>query len=150
MKVGDLARRAVVVARGDEPLLEAARRMRDQHVGCLVVVEDDEDGTHPIGIVTDRDLLLAILGTGAAHVEGLRIAELMSWDLVVAHEGDDVDEALAHMRSRGVRRLPVVDDAGVLRGILAYDDVVEWLSHRLGELVQLVTSERRRERGLRP
>ena len=69
-----------MVARGDEHIFEAARRMRDQHVGCLVVVEDEDDGMHPIGVVTDLDLLLAIIGTGAEHVEGLRLAELMSWD----------------------------------------------------------------------
>ncbi|MCZ7685903.1 MAG: CBS domain-containing protein [Sandaracinaceae bacterium] len=74
----------------------------------------------------------------------------MSWDVLVAHQSDDVDEALGRMRARGVRRLPVVDDAGVLRGIIAYDDVVDWLGNRLAELSKLVTSEQRRERGLRP
>ncbi|MCZ7681593.1 MAG: CBS domain-containing protein [Sandaracinaceae bacterium] len=148
--MADLSRRSVVVARGDEHILEAACRMRDEHVGCLVVVVDEDDGVHPIGVVTDRDLLLAIIGTGPAHVEGLRLAELMSWDVLVAHQSDDVDEALRRMRARGVRRLPVVDDAGVLRGIIAYDDVVDWLGKRLAELSKLVTREQRRERGLRP
>lgn len=150
MKVGDLCTRTVIVAHGDEHVLEAGRRMRDRHVGCLVVVEDEDDGMHPIGIVTDRDLLNAIIGTHLGRVEDLRLAELMSWDVLVAHEKDDVSDALARMRARGVRRLPIVDDDGVLRGIISYDDMIEWMGDQLAELAALVASEQRRERGLRP
>jgi CBS domain-containing protein len=150
MTAGELCTRTVVVARGDERLLEAGRRMRDRHVGCVVVVEDEDDGVHPIGIVTDRDVLTAIVGTELRRAEELRLAEIMSWDLLVAHESDHVSEALERMRSRGVRRLPVVDERGVLQGILAYDDLVEWMGEQLAELSKLVTNEQRRERGIHP
>lgn len=150
MKVGELCTRTVVVARGDEHILEAGRRLRDQHVGCLVVVEDDDDGMHPIGIVTDRDLLNAMVGTEPRRLADLRLAEVMSWDLLTARENDDVNGALEHMRTRGVRRLPVIDDRGVLMGILAYDDLVEWVGEQLTELSKLVINEQKRERGVRP
>lgn len=150
MRVGDLCTRDVVVARGDEHLLEAGRRMRDRHVGSLVVVEDRENGMHPIGMVTDRDLLTAMVGVIPKRIEELRLAEVMSWDLVTAREDDGMNEALERMRARGVRRLPVVDEKGVLRGILAYDDLVDWVGQQLFELTKLVANEQRRERGLRP
>lgn len=150
MTVGELCTRKVVIAGGDERLLEAGRRMRDRHVGCLVIVEEAEDGRHPIGIVTDRDVLSALVGVDPRRVAELRIADIMSWDLLTAREGDDVSGALERMRSRGVRRLVVIDDKGVLQGILAYDDLVEWVAEQLGELAKLVATEQRHERGLRP
>lgn len=145
MTVGELCTRTVAIAEGDEHLLEAGRRMRDRHVGCLVVVEEADDGRHPIGMVTDRDLLLALVGGEPA--EGLRLADIMSWDLLTAHERDDVGQALERMRSRGVRRLVVIDDAGTLQGVLAYDDLVEWVAEQLTELAKLVATEQRHERG---
>jgi CBS domain-containing protein len=123
--------------------------MRDRHVGCLVIVEEAEDGRHPIGIVTDRDVLSALVGVDPRRVEELRIADIMSWDLLTARENDAVSGALEKMRARGVRRLVVIDDTGVLQGILAYDDLVEWVAEQLAELAKLVTTEQRHERGLR-
>jgi CBS domain-containing protein len=146
MNVGELCTRTVVVARGDEHVLVAGARMRDEHVGCLVVVADEEDGTRPIGIVTDRDLLGALVGTEPRRLGELKVAEVMSWDLLTAREVDDVHAAVEQMRSRGVRRLPVVDGRGVLVGILAYDDLVEWMGEQLAELSKLVAMEQRRER----
>lgn len=147
MTVGELCTRTVAIAEGDEPLLEAGRRMRDRHVGCLVVVEEADDGRHPIGVVTDRDLLLALVGGEPRRTEDLRLADIMSWDLLTAREGDDVADALERMRTRGVRRLVVIDDAGTLQGILAYDDLVEWVAEQLTELAKLVATEQRHERG---
>jgi len=150
MTVGELCTRTVVVAGGNDPLLDAGRRMRDHHVGSLVIVEESDEGRRPIGIATDRDVLLALVGVEPRRVEDLRLADIMSWDLLTAREGDDVAGALERMRARGVRRLIVVDDRGVLQGILAYDDIVEWMAEQLSELAKLVTNEQRRERGLRP
>lgn len=150
MTVGELCTRAVVVAGGNEHLLDAGRRMRDHHVGCLVIVEEADDGRHPIGIATDRDILLALVGVDPRRVEDLRLADIMSWDLLTAREGDDVAASLERMRARGVRRLVVIDGGGVLQGVLAYDDIVEWMAEQLAELAKLVTVEQRRERGLRP
>lgn len=150
MTVGELCTRTVVVAGGNDALLDAGRRMRDHHVGSLVIVEESDEGRRPIGIATDRDVLLALVGVEPRRVEDLRLADIMSWDLLTAREGDDVAGALERMRARGVRRLIVVDDRGVLQGILAYDDIVEWMAEQLSELAKLVTNEQRRERGLRP
>lgn len=149
MNVGELCTRTVVVARRHERALDAGRRMRDMHVGCLVVVEDHDDGPHPVGIVTDRDLLTLLVGT-PARAEELALGDVIQRDLLVAREDLDVSEALERMRARGVRRLPVVDERGALLGILTYDDLVEWMGEQIADLAKLVANEQRRERGARP
>jgi CBS domain-containing protein len=150
MKVGELCTRAVAIAHAGEHLLVAARRMRGLHVGCLVVVEDAGEGRRPVGIVTDRDLLMAIADSDPTPLEALCLSDVMTSDLITAAEDDDVADALDRMRQRGVRRLPVVDTRGVLLGILAYDDLVEWIGEQIGALARLVDKEQRREREARP
>ena len=72
MKVGELCVRTVIVADGDETVVDAAQRMRTAHVGTLVVVEDRDGGRRPLGIVTDRDLLFAITGTTPERAASVR------------------------------------------------------------------------------
>lgn len=146
MRAGELCNREVVIARPEEDVSDAARRMITLHVGSLVVTEDTDGGRRPIGIVTDRDLVAAMVAGEAGHARALRVGDVMSKDLLTATEDDDVFEALQRMRARGVRRLPIVDAQRALVGILAFDDMVEWLSEQLSELTRLVTSERRHER----
>lgn len=145
MDVGELCMRMVVVASPDESAVDAARRMKDLHVGSLVVVEETPAGRRPVGIVTDRDLLFAALKE--TPLEALRLSQVMASDLLVARESESVDVALERMRTRGVRRLPVVDAGGMLQGILAYDDIVEWVGEELTLLAGIVRKERSRERG---
>ena len=144
MIVGELCNRIVVFARPEETVREAARRMRDNHVGDLVVVEKWEVGRVPVGIVTDRDLVVGPLA-GGEDLDRLRVGEVMSRDIVTACERDDLEHALQTMRVNGIRRLPVVDDEGVLQGILTLDDVLEHLDEELAALVQLVAREQARE-----
>lgn len=149
MTVGELCTRSVAIARAHEHLGVAARRMAAMHVGCLVVVEDGPDGRRPVGIVTDRDLLIAIVDSDTTPSSGLCLADVMTGEPVTADEGLDVAVALETMRRRGIRRLPVVDARGTLQGILAYDDLVEWIGEQLGALAQLVDNEQRHERETR-
>jgi len=138
--------RTVVIARPDEPIVAAARRMREMHVGTLVVVDESAEVRRPIGIVTDRDLLFAFAGADPREILDLRLESVMSTELVAAREREPVHEALDRMREHGVRRLPVVDDNGILVGILAHDDLVEWVGEQLGELARVVATEQRLER----
>jgi CBS domain-containing protein len=139
--------RTVVIARPDETVVDAARRMRELHVGTLVVVEETAEGfRRPVALVTDRDLLFALAAADPREMEQLRLERVMSLEPVTASEGEHVHEALDRMREHGVRRLPVVDRDGILVGILAHDDLVEWVGEQLGELARVVDIERRRER----
>jgi len=144
MIVGELCNRIVVFAGPEETVREAARRMRDNHVGDLVVVEKWEVGRVPVGIVTDRDLVVGPLA-GGENLDKLRVGEVMSRDIFTAREKDDLEHALQTMRVNGIRRLPVVDGEGVLQGILTLDDVLEHIDEELTDLVQLVAREQARE-----
>jgi CBS domain-containing protein len=146
MTVGEFCNRQVVFARKEEPVAEAARRMRDLHVGTLVVVDDRNGRRVPIGVVTDRDLVVRVLAHDGAAAGPAVVGDVMSVGLVTAGEGDDLVGALKKMRSFGIRRLPVVNESGGLEGILAFDDLVEFAAEELSDLSSLLAREQKRER----
>ena len=149
MNVGDICNRDVVVAPKGEMIVDAARRMRTSHVGALVVVEN-RDGRHvPVGIVTDRDIVIAAVAGDPAHINYLVVSEVMTPDIVTATEQDSIETALKKMHEHGIRRLPIVDGGGALVGILTLDDVLGYLTAQQSELVALVAREQRRERQYR-
>lgn len=149
MTVGDLCNRRVVIASPDESATAAARRMSDLHVGTLVVVNDTRGGQTPIGILTDRDLVVRVLAE-RRDVGGLVLREVMTGELVTARESENLYDALKKMRSFGIRRLPIVDDDGALVGILTFDDLVELVAEELSDLSSLVSREQKREREAPP
>jgi len=146
MNVSDLCNRTVVICRKEDSVIDAAGKMRAFHVGDLVVVEDQGDRRVPVGIVTDRDLVVSVLARHSKVIDSLKVGDIYSTDLVTALEEESLPEALAKMRAHGVRRLPVVNRRGELEGILTFDDVVELLAEELTELAELPAREQRRER----
>jgi CBS domain-containing protein len=149
LSAGDLCTRNVVFAHRDMALGEAAQRMREHHVGCLVVVDDVPDGRQPVGLLTDRDIVIAVLARDV-DVRSLRVDDVMSASPVTAREGDSLLDSLAAMRRAGVRRLPVIDAQGHLQGLLTLDDVVEVIGEQMSVLAQVLVSARRREPLHRP
>lgn len=149
MRVGDICNRDVVVAPKGEMIVDAARRMRTSHVGDLVVVENRGSRHVPIGIVTDRDIVLSVVAGDPDHINYLLVSDVMTTDLVTATEQDSVEAALAKMQEHGIRRLPIVDEAGDLAGILTLDDILRYITGRQSELVALVAKEQQRERQYR-
>jgi CBS domain-containing protein len=149
MTVGDICNRNVVVAPKSETIVDAAKRMRTSHVGDLVVI-DNRQGRHvPIGIVTDRDIVISVVAGDPDHLNYLLVSDVMSSDLVTAREQDSIEAALKKMHQHGVRRLPIVDGTGALVGILTLDDVLRYLTAHQRELVALVAREQRFERQYR-
>jgi CBS domain-containing protein len=146
MTVGEVCTRSVVTAHPDESVVEAARRMRDRHVGDLLVADTQ---TRPVGILTDRDIVVSAVAQSPERIESLKVGDVMSRDLATARTHEALDDALKLMRSRGVRRLPVVSADGRLEGLVALDDILEVMSEELGELVGLVAREQKRERDVR-
>lgn len=149
MTVGDICNRNVVVASGTEGIVDAAKRMRTSHVGDLLVVENRGGGHVPVGIVTDRDIVISVVAGDPDHINSLLVSDVMSDDLVTARERESLEAALKKMEEHGVRRLPIVDAEGLLVGILTLDDVLQYLTVQQGELVALVAREQRRERQFR-
>lgn len=146
---GDLCTRQVVVAPPSLSVDEAARLMRERHVGCLVVVEQGDGGRLPVGVLTDRDIVLAVVAKDA-DAKTLRVGDVMTATVASVRETDTLYDVLSTMRSRGVRRVPVTGPHGVLAGILTLDDVLNALAGQLQALGMVVGRERRQELNARP
>lgn len=148
--VGAVCVREVVVAEGNETVLELARLMRHHHVGDVIIVDRRGDKNYPSGIVTDRDIVVDGLMTSPENLGEMKASDLVKRSLVSVREDQDIDDALEVMRENGIRRAPVVDDEGALVGILAVDDIVELFADRLCKLSNLFTRQQRIERADRP
>ena len=147
--IGELCKREVVVAGPDATITAAARLMRHHHVGSIVVVDDVGGGSRlPVGILTDRDIVMEVCATGLDH-DLLTVGDVMSRDPVTAREGEGVLETMEIMRYRGVRRLPVVGERGQLTGIISVDDLLDVLAEELGELTKVLAREQAREAATR-
>ena len=134
MTVGIICRRAVDMVEPGALVRVAAQRMAARNVGSLLVVDGSR---HVLGVVTDRDLALRVVAQGRdPHLT--RIVDVMTPHPDTVSEETSVEDALTVMRSRGVRRLPVVGHAGELAGVVSVDDILVLLSQEFGELSRLI------------
>jgi CBS domain-containing protein len=144
MPIRDVCVHQVVHVGRETTIADAAQLMRRHHVGDLIIAEADGDEPRPVGIITDRDIVLSVVAPGL-DPNVITVGDLMGEDLVTAHEDLGVAECIYRMRSRGVRRLPVVNDRGSLVGIVTVDDLIEMLSNELAEISRLIAREQGRE-----
>ncbi|MDH3388709.1 MAG: CBS domain-containing protein [Gammaproteobacteria bacterium] len=149
MRVGEFCNREVVVIEAESSITDAARIMREYHVGDVVIVETSYGKQTPVGILTDRDIALEIVAKGA-DPEIVRVGEAMSFELVTVDENDDLMHVIEIMRDKGIRRVPVVDADEALIGIMTVDDLLDLLSGVFVDIVHLVDRQRRRETKTRP
>jgi CBS domain-containing protein len=148
MSVGEICNREVIIINKGQTIAEAADLMREYHVGSLVVVEEGETGRVPVGILTDRDIVVEIIAKNVAY-EKLIVGDVMTFDPATVRESDGISETLKLMRSRGVRRIPVVDDKGALTGIITTDDFLDLLAEELSDIVTLISHEQELEKTTR-
>lgn len=144
MKLKDLCVLDVVCCTPDLSVAGAAHMMRQQHTGDLVVVDDADENREPIGILTDRDIVLEVIAQGRDPAR-TPVRDVMTTQLVVAAASEDVDTALERMRSHGVRRLPVVDENDCVLGIVTLDDLLRVHAEQAAALLAIVTKEQSRE-----
>ncbi len=149
MAIGEICNREVVVVTRETTITEAAQLMRQHHVGDVVVVMEQGGLRTPMGILTDRDVVVEAVAASLDPAT-LSVGEIMTPDLATVQENTGVFEAIRYMRDKGVRRMPVVDADGDLIGILALDDLLELLAEELGALARLIAREQNRESKLRP
>lgn len=149
MTVGEICKRSVVVAAKNETIVEAANHMRASHVGDLVVVEDRQGRRVPIGVITDRDIVVGAVAPNSGHLESLLVGDIMTPDVVTARETEPIEAALKKMEEHGIRRLPVVDGNGALVGIVTLDDALQVLTEQQIGLVKIVAEEQQHERHFR-
>jgi CBS domain-containing protein len=151
MSVGDICRRDVITIAPDTSLRDAASAMREQHVGMLVVVGPAADHADRLvqGVVTDRDIVVTVVGRGA-EPKDLKVGDVMTRYPLLVAEGASVAGALALMRTAGVRRVPVVGARNQLLGVLSLDDVLDSVANDLMTLSGAIRGGQARERVTRP
>ena len=143
--LGELSTRTVVTATPETTAAQAARLMREEHVGSLVVLGAGSTDGKPVGLLTDRDLVLAVMAEGL-DPSLFTVGDVMSVELVTASADADLLEAVALMRRHRVRRLIVLEADGRLAGVTTLEDLLEALARELGGLVLAVRGARERER----
>lgn len=149
LNAGDICSRIVTVAERDMTLVQAAQLMRDHHVGCLVVVDETGAGRLVVGMLTDRDIVTAVIAQ-EVDPDTLRVEDVMTADVVSALEEDSVMDLLGLMRRKGLRRIPVTTPERVLQGLVTLDDLLEIFAEQLRALVLAIEAEQLRERKARP
>lgn len=149
MTIAQVCSRQVVTVDRAAPLAEAARLMRDHHVGALVVTAGTEHGPGVVGVVTDRDLVVEAVARGI-DIGDIRVGQLVRGPVVVVAENAELGEALEKMQAHGVRRLLVTDAQGHLAGVVSFDDVVPVLATQLIALAKALRISREREAAERP
>jgi CBS domain-containing protein len=148
MRILEICTTEVVCCRPQASALEAARLMRHKHVGDVVVVGDLERDRVPLGVVTDRDLTIEVLGNGRDAAQ-ITLSDVMRSPVVVATESEDASIVLERMRIHGVRRIPVVDARGTLVGIVTLDDLLRALLSDMQTLLESQTQAQKREQSSR-
>lgn len=124
-------------------LAEAAKLMRKNQVGTVIVVEDRDGSSAPISIITDRDIALH---AEVGDLSSRKIANYMSDNLTTAHIGADEFELVRIMKEAGVTRLPLVDDNGSLVGIVTAKKLLQIFSQGFSDLTQISERQQQNER----
>jgi CBS domain-containing protein len=148
MQIGTICTREVICAKSATSVSAAAKLMRQYHIGDVVVIKESGGHRVPLGIVTDRDIVLSVVAT-ELDASTITIGDIMGPALVTATETDDILDAVRQMRTSGVRRMPVVDQHGALTGIVSVDDVIANMADQMNELTRLIAQQRVDERETR-
>jgi CBS domain-containing protein len=117
----------------DDAVELAARTMRDTGVGYVLVLRDGR----PIGIVTDRDLVVRVVAQGQAP-DCVRVGDVATWDPITVSLAEGIETAASRMREHGVRRLPIVDAADQVVGIVTADDLLILLGNEIGAVSEAI------------
>lgn len=145
-----LYRREVAVISANASIEEAARLMRDHHVGSVVVVDSIEEGKlSPIGLITDRDIVVEIVAEGI-ELKKLSVKDIMTANPVTAKHTSSLHDLITRMKEAKVRRLPIVDDRRHLVGFVSFDDLLEKVGSEISSLSQLSQTQQEYERESRP
>lgn len=137
MSLERFCREPVVTILAKQSVHDAARMMRDRHVGAVLVVDEDR----PVGIITDRDIVARAIVEGR-DPNTTPVRDVMSRSLTVVRAADKIDDAIIAIRTSGVRRLPIVNAAGKAVGIVTLDDLVVLLAGELSMAAGAVQSNR--------
>jgi CBS domain-containing protein len=141
MSIAELCTRSVVSATPTTTIVDAAALMRRHHVGNIVVVDRADRAPTPLGLVTDRDIVVEVVAKGV-DPSAVTVAEVLTGRVEVIAETASAEEALRRMTEAAVRRLPVVNRAGGLVGIISVNDLLPWLALEIGNVAHLAQRSR--------
>lgn len=146
MSVGHYCNREVVISYSDESIQEAAKLMRQHHVGCLVIVEKDSEKNYskPVGILTDRDIVVELIAEGV-DLSSISVGDVFNRQLLTVSEDEPLTDVVDKMKAKGVRRVPVINESDGLVGILALDDLIELYAEQLSHIVDVINQEKNYE-----
>lgn len=145
MKVGDICKRAVIATDNSMDIHAAAELMRQHHVGLLIVYQSGDELRRPVGVLTDRDIVIEVVAK-KVDPAALTVNDLMTRQPLVAAETEELGDVLQAMRIGGIRRVPVVDTRGALVGVVAIDDAFDVITSFMCDITGSVKSEQRQER----
>lgn len=148
MRIGEICTTSPIACSRDESIQGAALLMRTHHVGDVIVVDQPDGERIPVGIVTDRDIVVSVIALGLDPAS-LLVGDIMSDDLLSCSENDDVYETIERMRQRGIRRMPVLNAHGSLSGIVSVDDLLGFLAEEMGELARIAPHQQSQEKRAR-
>ena len=148
MRAAEICTHNVVYIAAHASIRDAALSMRSHHVGALVVADQPNGERVPIGILTDRDIAVAVVAAGI-DPDHLTVEDVMSRDVATCTESEDLFDIVGTMFARGVRRLPVLNDKGGLAGMISADDLYGALCTHLRMLSQALAREQVREMEVR-
>lgn len=144
MKLQDLCELDVVCCTRELTIAAASRLMRERHA----VVEELDDEREPVGVITDRDIVVEVLARDK-DPRTTTVGEIMSKHVVIASESEDSTLALQRMAAHGVRRVPIVDDQRRVIGIVSLDDLLRQHAEQASQLLDVVTKQQTREKRTR-
>ena len=125
-------------------ITEAAKLMRQHHIGALVVVDETGGRNVPVAVLSDRDVVVEVLAAGLSPAT-MKVGEIVQRPVITIREDAGYAETVRRMSVSGVRRMPVVDAHGRLVGIITLDDILRHLAAPLLALAELAGRERRFE-----
>ncbi|MCD6047241.1 MAG: putative signal-transduction protein with domain [Gammaproteobacteria bacterium] len=140
MPVQKIATSKTVCISENASLFEVSKKMKKYNVGAVVVVKDAEADLTPVGIITDRDIVVELVATGV-DPNDVYIKEILVDDLMTVKEGSSVQEAISSMKKKGVRRVPIVNEENKVVGIVSMDDLLMLMVKELCELVDIVRQQ---------
>jgi CBS domain-containing protein len=147
-KIGNSYVRTVATVTRDSTVAEAAELMRRHHVGALVIVDDADGSRKPVGMVTDRDIAIEVVAAGLIP-QTVKVGEIVQRPITTVTADAGWTDTVRLMSVSGVRRLPVVDAAGKLIGIVSFDDLLLQLAGPLVAMADLAGRERHFEASTR-
>lgn len=147
MPIADLCSNRLICVEKSSSLQHAAHLMKQHHVGGVVVVESN-GSAKPVGVLTDRDIVLGVVAENLPLTT--RVEDVMSREVAKISMKKGIAEAVDHMEAKGVRRMIVVDDVGNACGLVSADDILQLVARELNGLGRIVDKQLNNERRLRP